>query len=86
LTSFIALKRATGYNSKTKRLSGKHTSKEIEDDIKAFTDIYVLCPNCRLPELMYNMGKKRVHYMCKSCGSEGRIHAEERVESKLVDK
>ena len=41
--------------------------KEFEDNLKIFIEYFVLCQQCRLPEIDVVVENKKVYLKCKSC-------------------
>ena len=59
---------------------GEYTLDIIEQLLKEFIKIYVLCSNCDYPETNLFLQKKCIGYKCRSCGNENIIA------SKYMDK
>ena len=60
-----------GTNSEGKSIiKGKHTYDILLKHLTKFIEMYVLCKNCRYPELKYNIeGKNDLASKCNSCGT-----------------
>ena len=41
--------------------------KEFEDNLKIFIEYFVLCQQCRLPEIDIVIENKKVYFKCRSC-------------------
>ncbi len=55
---------------------GEYTQETIEQYLKDFIKIYVLCPNCDYPETDLFLGdKKLIGTLCRSCGNSSLIQA-----------
>jgi translation initiation factor 5 len=54
-------------------VNGKHDAQDLVVHLTKFIQMYVLCPNCHLPELKTKVGKKSIKIDCASCGHNGII-------------
>eukprot|EP01055_Gregarina_sp_Pseudo9_P000409 Gregarina_sp_Pseudo_9__408@NODE_1268_length_1728_cov_55_270574_g1192_i0_p1_GENE_NODE_1268_length_1728_cov_55_270574_g1192_i0NODE_1268_length_1728_cov_55_270574_g1192_i0_p1_ORF_typecomplete_len442_score118_38eIF5_eIF2B/PF01873_17/3_3e38W2/PF02020_18/1_5e04W2/PF02020_18/4_7e13TFIIF_alpha/PF05793_12/0_012RhoGAP/PF00620_27/0_027RNA_polI_A34/PF08208_11/0_091Borrelia_P83/PF05262_11/0_07TIMELESS_C/PF05029_13/0_11SOBP/PF15279_6/1_7Spore_coat_CotO/PF14153_6/15DDRGK/PF09756_9/23_NODE_1268_length_1728_cov_ len=52
-------------------VNGAHTEADLQLLIDKFIDKFVLCPNCRLPEVDLMVSKNRVKGKCNACGFSG---------------
>eukprot|EP01053_Blabericola_migrator_P006299 Blabericola_migrator_1__6298@NODE_3179_length_1973_cov_110_772823_g1987_i0_p1_GENE_NODE_3179_length_1973_cov_110_772823_g1987_i0NODE_3179_length_1973_cov_110_772823_g1987_i0_p1_ORF_typecomplete_len456_score119_76eIF5_eIF2B/PF01873_17/1_1e33W2/PF02020_18/1_8e04W2/PF02020_18/1_8e04W2/PF02020_18/5_5e13Borrelia_P83/PF05262_11/5_7e05TFIIF_alpha/PF05793_12/0_71SR25/PF10500_9/1_2SOBP/PF15279_6/5_4NPAT_C/PF15712_5/12_NODE_3179_length_1973_cov_110_772823_g1987_i02141581 len=52
-------------------VNGAHTEADLQTLIDKFIDKFVLCPNCRLPEVDLMVSKGRVRGKCNACGFSG---------------
>lgn len=49
---------------------GEYTKNQIENYLKEFIKIYILCPNCDYPETdLFLENKKFISTLCRSCGN-----------------
>jgi len=62
----------TTYNADTDRavVNGAHTDGVLQTAIKSYIDIFVLCPNCGLPETDYKIKSGCIYHKCMACGSK----------------
>jgi translation initiation factor 2 beta subunit (eIF-2beta)/eIF-5 len=58
------LKKSLGMSITNNIIRSEVRPDKIEQIIRKFTKEYVLCPNCGLPELVYDKSKRK----CNSCG------------------
>jgi len=60
----------TTYNAETGRaiVNGHHTDKVLQQMIHKYIELFVLCPNCRLPETEYKIKSGLIHHKCAACG------------------
>lgn len=51
-------------------ITNKVNTKNIQDALYEFIEIFVLCQNekCKKPELIYNIHKDKLQCQCKACG------------------
>ncbi len=61
----LRFKESNGEYITTKSL----TTEEVEESINDFTEHYVLCNTCRLPETEYYLEKEKLRVKCRACGS-----------------
>lgn len=55
---------------------GEYTREQIENHLKEFVKIYILCPDCDYPETdLYLDEQKLVGKLCRSCGGSNLIEA-----------
>jgi len=62
----------TTYNEDTDRaiVNGAHTDDTLQKLIRRYVDLFVLCPNCNLPETDYKIKSEIVYHRCKACGAK----------------
>lgn len=65
-------------------VNGAHTDADIQLIIDKFVDKYVLCPNCRLPEVDILVSKGRVRGKCNACGFQGDMDNAHKVSTYIV--
>jgi translation initiation factor 2 subunit 2 len=77
IAKYIASELGTGLiliNDNGAVFRGKFSQKNIEHALRNFIDTFVLCNNCNLPELDYEIGtKKRGIKNCRACGANQRF-------------
>lgn len=66
--------------------------KAIQNALYEFIEYFVLCKNCRLPELTYSLEKNRLSVYCRSCGNVNSIEENQyteriikNIESQLIE-
>lgn len=62
----------TTYNEDTDRaiVNGAHTDDTLQKLIRRYIDLFVLCPNCNLPETDYKIKNEIIWHRCKACGAK----------------
>lgn len=62
----------TTYNADTDRaiVNGAHTDVVLQNNIKKYIDIFVLCPSCSLPETEYKIKNGCIYHKCAACGAK----------------
>lgn len=58
-------------------ISGEYPVNQLSDLLIKFIREFVLCPQCRLPELDYGVRKDAVRARCRGCGWKGKLEAVE---------
>jgi translation initiation factor 5 len=71
------IKKNTGCTYANNRLRGLHSVQDIEKIIEKFVLRYILCPTCKLPELIKNQ--------CQACGN-AHCHAQKEKEKEPLSK
>ncbi|XP_053993698.1 eukaryotic translation initiation factor 5-like [Hylaeus volcanicus] len=54
-------------------VNGSHTQQDLQLLIDKFIDKFVLCEQCKLPEIDLLLKKNRVGYRCNACGNQGQV-------------
>lgn len=54
-------------------VNGAHEQRDLQALIDKFIEKFVLCENCRLPEIDLIVKKGRVQYSCNACGKKGEV-------------
>jgi translation initiation factor 5 len=49
-------------------VNGAHQTKDLQNLLGKFIDIFVLCPNCKLPETVMSVKKGTIRVDCAACG------------------
>mmetsp|Transcript_169 Transcript_169/g.200 ORF Transcript_169/g.200 Transcript_169/m.200 type:complete len:420 (-) Transcript_169:191-1450(-) len=62
----------TTYNTDTDRavVNGSHSDKVLQDMIHRYIEVFVICPNCGLPETDYKIKNGLIHHKCAACGAK----------------
>ncbi len=62
----------TTYNADTDRavVNGAHTDQVLQEAIKKYIDVFVLCPQCGLPETDYKIKSGCIYHKCMACGNK----------------
>jgi translation initiation factor 5 len=62
----------TTYNEETDRaiINGSHTDDALQNLIHRYVELFVLCPNCRLPESEYRIKNDCIFHRCMACGAK----------------
>jgi translation initiation factor 5 len=88
ICKFISFTLGTSYNDKKKQFTGHHYN--IQDIIFDYINNFVICPECKIPELMYNLDKinsKKFKLICRcsACGSINDIKPINKIIDKSID-
>lgn len=54
-------------------VNGAHQSADLANLLNKFIEIFILCPNCRLPEITLSVKKGLIKIDCAACGYNGNI-------------
>jgi len=57
-------------NDITSIINGAFNEEELRKHLDKFIEKYVLCPNCKLPEMVLRVRKNMVCGSCNSCGAK----------------
>ena len=62
----------TSYAEATDRaiVNGAHTDATLQNLIHRYIELFVLCPNCRLPESEYKIKNDIIYHRCAACGAK----------------
>ena len=62
----------TTYNADTDRavVNGAHNDQVLQNAIKKYIDVFVLCPQCGLPETDYKIKSGCIFHKCMACGAK----------------
>ena len=62
----------TTYNADTDRavVNGAHNDQVLQNAIKKYIDVFVLCPQCGLPEPDYKIKSGCIYHKCMACGAK----------------
>lgn len=62
----------TTYNNETDRavVNGHHTDTVLQQLVHKYIQLFVLCPNCGLPETEYKVKNGLIHHKCAACGAK----------------
>jgi translation initiation factor 5 len=62
----------TTYSSESDRavVNGAHTDATLQGLMHKYIELFVLCPNCRLPETEYKIKSGAVYHKCMACGAK----------------
>jgi translation initiation factor 5 len=65
----------TTYNEDTDRaiINGAHTDDALQNLIHRYIELFVLCPNCRLPETEYKIKNECIFHRCMACGAKDMV-------------
>merc|ERR1712228_484550 len=65
----------TTYSAETDRavVNGAHTNQTLQNHIKRYIDIFVLCPSCGLPETEYKIKNGVIFHRYAACGAKESI-------------
>ena len=69
----VELGAQSNYDKATDRavVNGAFTAKDLSGLLTKFIDIFVLCPNCRLPEITLKVKRDIIKVECAACGHNG---------------
>ena len=51
-------------------VNGAHTDAALQSLIHKYIELFVLCPNCNLPETEYKIKSGAVYHKCMACGAK----------------
>mmetsp|Transcript_18352 Transcript_18352/g.33262 ORF Transcript_18352/g.33262 Transcript_18352/m.33262 type:complete len:420 (-) Transcript_18352:119-1378(-) len=62
----------TTYNQDTDRavVNGAHTDATLQDLIHRYCQVFVICPQCGLPETDYKIKNECIYHKCAACGNK----------------
>lgn len=65
----------TTYNEDADRaiVNGAHTDDTLQNLMHRYIELFVLCPNCRLPETNYKIKNDTIFHRCLACGSKDMV-------------
>jgi len=65
----------TTYSAETDRavVNGAHTDVTLQQMMKKYIDVFVLCPSCGLPETDYKIKDKSIWHRCAACGAKEQV-------------
>ncbi len=65
-------------------INGNHTPAQLQTVVNTFIDMYVLCPNCGLPETVMTLKKEVVGHKCKSCGAKEAVPGDHKLNKYIL--
>ena len=68
LLKMFTYKRSTSLIPKRNMLNGTHTMVVLQNDLKEYIALYVMCNSCKSSKTVYT---KQLHKLCKSCKACG---------------
>lgn len=65
----------TRYNEEDERaiVNGAHTNATLQQLVHKYVELFVLCPNCRLPESKYKIKNGAIFHKCYACGAKDMV-------------
>ena len=54
-------------------INGSHTAEKFQQLLDKFIEKYVLCPNCKLPEIRIFIKKGEIRSKCRACGTISKL-------------
>ena len=65
----------TTYSEETDRaiINGAHTDDALQNLMHRYIELFVLCPNCRLPETEYKIKNECIFHRCMACGCKDMV-------------
>ena len=67
-------------------VNGSHDQKLLTDTLNKFIQMYVLCPNCKLPETDLVLDKKgNIYHKCNACGAQQLVDMTHRVVTYMLN-
>jgi translation initiation factor 2 beta subunit (eIF-2beta)/eIF-5 len=79
LLFYIQQKLATQTNIKKKTLRGRFSVQQIEELIKQFTQMFVLCGTCNNPETELTKKGHHGRLICASCGGKTHVDLDDKL-------
>jgi len=65
----------SSYSTDTDRavVNGAHTDAVLQQLMHKYIELFVLCPNCRLPETQYKIKSDCIWHKCAACGAKDMV-------------
>ncbi len=60
-------------------INGSYTYDQLLHTLNTFIDVFILCPNCGLPETSLGIKKDQVRHKCRSCGNKTPITSDHKL-------
>lgn len=63
------------YDANTERavVNGAFDTKDLQSMVHKYVELFVLCPQCRLPETKYKYRGQTIFHKCLACGAEHKV-------------
>ncbi|EKX73208.1 eukaryotic translation initiation factor 5, putative [Theileria equi strain WA] len=65
-------------------INGAHTEKALSLILDKFIELYVLCPQCQLPEIEVIVKRGALHSSCNACGHKGTLDMTHKAASYMI--
>lgn len=65
-------------------INGNHTVANLQTVVNTFIDMYVLCPNCSLPETDMGLRKEVIRHKCRSCGAKEQVPGDHKLNKYIL--
>jgi len=91
VTKFFGMENGALSRFDPKRLvgivNGAHQASEFQKDLKTYVNDFILCPQCKLPELQTKVDAKKALLMqkCMSCNWKGRNASAHKVKTYMIN-
>jgi len=83
VTKYLGIQFGAQSNWDSKRdvgiVNGAHQAKEMQEQLFGLIELFILCPQCHLPELVHKVKKTTVGAKCYSCGWVGAIRSQHNI-------
>ncbi|KAL0213147.1 hypothetical protein RCL1_006773 [Eukaryota sp. TZLM3-RCL] len=69
------------WNDETKHavVNGSHSAPVLQETLQGFINTFVLCPRCKLPEIVMSTAKKDLMIDCKACGEHSKSASKHKI-------
>jgi len=88
VTKYLGIQFGAQSNWDSKRdmgiVNGAHQAQEMQEQLFGFIETYILCPQCKLPELVHKVKKAAVGAKCYSCGWVGQIRSQHNIMKYII--
>jgi translation initiation factor 5 len=90
LEKYITISLGSSFNDKKKSFTGTHDNKKIQKIIYNYINTFLICPNCSIPELVYEITKisnKKydINYKCSACCDKKGIKIKNNIDEKCLE-
>jgi translation initiation factor 5 len=78
----------SSYDPKLERavVNGKHESGDLQKILEKFIELFVLCPNCKLPELKMSVKQQtKIKIHCAACGHNGLLPTSHKLTGYIIN-
>lgn len=90
LEKYITISLGSSYNDKKKSFTGTHDNKKIQKIIYNYINTFLICSNCNIPELVYEVNKisnKKydIESKCSACCNKQQIKIKTNLDEKCLE-
>jgi len=88
VTKYLGIQFGAQSNWDAKRdvgiVNGAHQAQEMQEQLFGLIELFILCPQCELPELVHKVKKNAVGAKCYSCGWVGGIRSQHNIMKYII--